>query len=145
VNFRGGDFGTGSRRTAAVVDITALVDVVFQLLIFFLLTSSYVSQQGQDESSIDVTPPEASLSADAPKLHDFKVIVDEEGRIFLKGDEPISLEALLLRFTRIAQTDPGTTVVIRGDENVAYGRIIKVLAAARAAGLPTNVLYRALP
>lgn len=34
-----------SRRAAAVVDITALIDVVFQLLIFFLLTSSYVSQQ----------------------------------------------------------------------------------------------------
>lgn len=141
MNFRG-DIAGRSRRTAAVVDITALVDVVFQLLIFFLLTSSYVSQQGASNPRVPVDLPESSLAAEAQDFDDFTIAVDAAGEIFVENDEKVSLSELAVRLAKAANKNPNTVVLIRGDQNVPYGRIAQVMAVARASQLRISAVLR---
>lgn len=140
MNFRGG--GRSARRNAAVVDITALIDVVFQLLIFFLLTSSYVSQQSRQAPQVPVELPESSLEASAQPAEDFVIAVDEAGDIFVDGGERVSVDELAIRLARAAEENANTVVLIRGDQKVPYGRIAQVMAVARLSGLKLSAVLR---
>ncbi|MCB9522070.1 MAG: biopolymer transporter ExbD [Myxococcales bacterium] len=142
MNFRSAPSGL-SRRAATVVDITALVDVVFQLLIFFLLTSSYVSQPPtpSDDPQVPVDLPEASLTAENQKVEDFTIVVDAEGQIFVGPEsEQVTVEALANRLARVADANPATVVLIRGDERVRHGRIAQIMAVARMSRLRISVV-----
>jgi biopolymer transport protein ExbD len=123
-----------------VVDLTPLIDVVFQLLIFFLLTSSYVSHQAP---SMDVDQPESSLRADAKKLDDFTVAVHADGSLLVGDGERVSLEELAVRMARAKSDNPDTVVLIRGDQATAYGHIVEVMSLAKIAGLRISAVYRA--
>jgi biopolymer transport protein TolR len=145
VNFREGP-GTRSRRSATVLDITPLVDVVFQLLIFFLLTSSYVTQQpaaaSNDSPQVPVELPESSLPAEPSRFDDLLIAVDAQGDIYIGNDERIGLEALADRLARTANENPNTVVLIRGDQAVPYGRIAQVMAIARQSRLRISAVLR---
>ena len=139
MNFRG---QTSSRRGASVVDLTPLIDVVFQLLIFFLLTSNYVSSRSP---SMDVDLPESSLRSTARKLEDFTIAIKPTGAIYVDDGERVSLEELAVRLTRAANKNPETVVLIRGDQSVPYGRVVKVMTLAKIAGLRISAVYRSGP
>lgn len=146
MNFRGGPGGRG-RRAATLVDLTPLIDVVFQLLIFFLLTSSYVSQQSQaqnskDDPQVPVELPESSLAAQTEKVDDFTIAISADGEIYVGNDERVSLEELANRLARVASTKPDTVVLIRGDQTVPYGRIAAVMAVARLSRLRISAVLR---
>ena len=141
MNFRGGN-GARARRTAAVVDITALIDVVFQLLIFFLLTSSYVSQARSSAPQIPVELPESSLEATAQPARDFNIVVKSTGEIFVGDEEQVSIEELAVRLARAQAENPKTVILIRGDQTVAYGRIAQVMTVARSLRLPISAVLR---
>ncbi len=141
MNFRSSDGGRVQRR-AIEVDLTALVDVVFQLLIFFLLTSNYVVQQSQQAPQVPVELPESSLEAEEQPIDDFTVVVDADGQLFIGENERVSLEELAVRFARARDKEEQTVVLIRGDQDVSYGRIAEVMAVARAARLPISAILR---
>lgn len=130
------------RRAATVVDITALVDVVFQLLIFFLLTSSYVSQQSQQAPQVPVELPESSLEAQSQPVEDFVITVDNEGDIFVEGRERVSLDELAIRLARAAETNANTVVLIRADQQVPYGKVAEVMSVARISRLKISAVLR---
>lgn len=136
MNFRKDPSGL-AQRGGIVVDMTALIDVVFQLLIFFLLTSSYVTQSQADQSNsakVPVELPESSLSASDTQVDDLMVSINEAGEVFL-DEAKVTIEELGVELLRAAQKNPRTVVLIRGDETVPYGRIAQVMAIARASRL----------
>lgn len=128
------------KKNATVLDITALVDVVFQLLIFFVLTSSYVSSQSP---TMEVDLPNASVDAPTAPTENFTVTVQSDGSL-LAGEEgqPVSVEELDVMLTRTANRKPGTVVLIRGDQSVTYGRVVQVMGMAKALSLPVSVVYQ---
>ncbi len=133
------NFRARRRRPVTLLDMTPLVDVVFQLLIFFLLTSTYVQDSQRSSSSVPVELPESSLSATETPAEDLVVSIDEQGQVFI-GDEQVDLRDLPLQLTRVAQANPNTIVLLRGDQRVPYGRIGEVMAAIRAAGLRVSAV-----
>ena len=135
MNFRNGSTGLG-KRGGVVVDMTALIDVVFQLLIFFLLTSSYVAQSQNNKSSakVPVDLPESSLAASATQADDLTIAINASGEVFL-DEARVTIEELGVELLRAAAKNPQTVVLIRGDETVPYGRIAQVMAVARASRL----------
>lgn len=135
MNFR----GSGSGRAPTVVDITALVDVVFQLLIFFLLTSSYVSSQAP---SMDVQLPEASVQALLEQKKDFSVTIQADGTLVVDDGREVGVDELGVELTRVVNRDPDTIVLIRGDREVNYGRVVEVMGMAKALNLQVSVVYR---
>lgn len=137
MNFRAGL----KKKPSAVLDMTPLVDVVFQLLIFFLLTSTYVQQSQQSSSSVPVELPESSLEASPNLPEEIVISIDERGLVYIK-DEEISLDQLAASLQRIAKNKPNTIVLVRGDQKVPYGRVGQVMSLVRASGLNLSAVLQ---
>ena len=111
-------------------NFSSLTDIVMLLLIFFLLTSSFVTTRG-----LDVVLPEASQSSQPDNLK-LDVSVDEKGVVYFNGDET-TFEALpdLVR-TNLGNEAAGDTaiVVIRADQTLPYNTVVRVLDVVKNAG-----------
>ena len=135
MNFRRGR----QKRPPTVLDMTPLVDVVFQLLIFFLLTSPYVQVERASSTSVPVELPESNLSANDQLPEEIIVSVNQGGEVFY-GDDAVTLEELAMRLVRTANRNPKSIVLVRGDQRVPYGRIGQVMSIVRASGLRMSAL-----
>lgn len=140
MNFRAGL----KKKPTTVLDMTPLVDVVFQLLIFFLLTSTYVQQSQQSASSVPVELPESSLEASQQAPEELVISIDNRGLIYFK-DEELSLDQLAASLQRVAQSKPNTIVLVRGDQSVPYGRVGQVMSLVRASGLRLSAMLESSP
>ena len=114
--------------------MTPLVDVVFQLLIFFLLTSTYVQESQNNSAAVPVELPESSLAAEQTPPKALVISVDQGGLLYLDGRE-LSLEELNNELGKAANKAPNTIVLVRGDERASYGKIAQVMSLVRAFGL----------
>jgi biopolymer transport protein ExbD len=123
----------GRKRTPpADVDLTPLIDVVFQLLIFFLLTSAFINP------GITVRLPDAETGATSEELS-MSISIDDAGRIYL-GQEEVQMEQLEGRLLAQAGENADVTVAIWGDVEVRYGLFMRIMDLCRASGLRNIVL-----
>lgn len=113
---------------AGEIDLTPMLDVVFILLIFFIVTSVFVTEAG-----IDVTKPEAS-TADSQKGDLILIAVGEQGDIWMDGDL-IDPRFIRSRFELRLADAPNSSVVIQADQNADNERVLQILAAAREASI----------
>lgn len=116
----------GRRRPRTGPNLTPLVDVVFLLLLFFMLTSHFV----QDEV-VELDLPEAESGAFKDEV--LQVVLREDGKIFL-DQQPVELADLRDGLTRELAGRSEKTVRIRGDKNISLELTVEVLDAARLAG-----------
>lgn len=122
-----GEIGGGSGD----LNMAPMIDVVFLLLIFFMVATTYATIEEQ----IDLDLPVAESGAAPTEVPDELVVdVDREGNLFLAG-APIDEGGLAALFERTARADPDTPVTVRGDERSNLGRIVSVLDLCRLAGL----------
>ena len=117
------------RRKESRVDITPLIDIVFQLLIFFMVTTSFVTMPG-----IKVKLPRSSSQTILHKKNDLDVWMTAKGVVYL-NHAPVSWDALRGAFVEAAAKDANTLVVIRADKHVEHGKVVAVLDLARSNGL----------
>ena len=112
-----------------VIDIAPLVDVLFTLLIFFSLTSSFLH-----ESGIKVNLPEASAGTPIEHIQRIEIAVPAEGPIRVNDVEtaPGELKELL---GKIDITDrSGYLVIVKGDSSASHGRVTMVLDTVKSMG-----------
>lgn len=119
-------FGGGGRRKA-LINITSLIDVVFLLLLFFVVTSTFLERPG-----LDLTLPAASPT-EVARRDEVTVELDADGATWLDGArlEPADLESGIGRALAAAGTE---RVVLEADERVPHGRVVAAMDAARRAG-----------
>ena len=141
MNFRGPG-AEAARRRGVVVDMTALIDVVFQLLIFFLLTSSYVSSQAAQSPQVPVDLPETSLNAQQQPHDQVTIVITSAGEIVLGSEDRVTLEELTGRLLKTKAANPRTVVLIRGDQTVPYGRVAQVMGVIRTVNLPVSAVLQ---
>jgi biopolymer transport protein ExbD len=112
-------------RTA--IHLTALIDIVFLLLIYFLLTSSFVEQEG-----IPISVPEVKTTGMYPENIPV-VLIDQGGQFYLEK-KPVSDKELssLLRAHLALSADK--SVAIKADKRVAYERVVQALDIAKENG-----------
>ena len=113
------------------VDMTPLIDMVFILLIFFIVTTSFVREIG-----IEVKRPVASSSTTKEKASLF-IGISPEGRVYLEGKE-LDIRNVKARMERFLADNPSGSIVIVADASCPTGITIEVLDACRNAGI-TNV------
>ena len=111
------------RREQATIELTPLIDVVFLLLIFFLMTSQLATPQ-----PFDVTPPEASTESDAEA--EPVLFVDESGRMSIDGEEG---DAALASLT--ARSDETTVIQLHADANLEAVQLARILRDLGEVGL----------
>ncbi len=124
------DFASG-RKPLSVFSLAGLTDIVLLLLIFFLLTSSFVTQYG-----IQVSLPR--VEAGAPTEDRSVTVTITDDGLFYVGDEPTPEAALgtaIRAATGATPTGSADALILRADEAATVGQFAAVAGAARAAGL----------
>lgn len=125
-----------ARRVGPNVDLTPMIDVVFQLILFFMLSATFVVQ-----TSIQIEMPEAE---GATELEDKDLSVtlafgtdgpDGKGRIYVNNDEIPSIEALTERLSEEVRVRPDVQLLVRTDTRTDTGRLVEVLGIATSVGI----------
>lgn len=118
----------GRRRTGQIPSLTPLIDIVFLLLVFFMLTSHFVQEQ-----VLNIDLPEAESGSDGADREQIEVVIDSNG-ILMIDDQVVPAGELenILRQGLASMNDQ--SVRVRGDTRVALGEAISVMDAARKAG-----------
>ena len=116
------------QEEAGEIDLTPMLDVVFILLIFFIVTSVFVTEAG-----IEVSKPEASTVEDTSG--DLILIaVGAGGEIWIDGDQ-IDPRFIRSRFELRLADAPNSAVIIQADQNSNNEQVMLILAAAREANI----------
>ena len=114
-----------------VLNLTPMIDVVFLLLIFFMVTTTFLDP----EREIEVDLPVAESGGEPKETPDEIVLtVVEDGTVYHGGDA-LTAEAMLELLRRTAQHDPATPVTIRGHRRTRHESVVKVMDACGIAGL----------
>jgi biopolymer transport protein ExbD len=117
------------RRAELVVDITPLIDIIFQLVLFFMVSTTFVTTPG-----IEVELPRSSSDVILREKAEVRVWVTAEGSV-LVDEQPVDWAGLEGAFRRAMQEDTATLVVIKADKSVGHGRVVAVMDLARSMGL----------
>lgn len=131
-----------SLSAAAAVPLTPLIDVVFLVVIFFMVSATFAVQ-----STVPVQLPRAAAEPpDATAT--FAVTVDESGQIFAAAAgavQPVTLDGLLLALEQRQAAEPVDGVVLHGDARARYGRLVAVMDVIRSTGVTDIRLVTAYP
>ena len=115
------------KAEAQSVDISPLIDMVFILLIFFIVSTTFVK-----DMKIDLERPGAS-SAEMASDKSLKIYLTEQGGIFINGEEVRSWVVQGIVRERLSE-DQETPILIVADKNVSAGMLIELVDSCRLAG-----------
>ncbi len=120
-----------SRRKSMDVSLNlpSLVDVVFLLLIFSMLTTTFSKML----TKLDVKLPEARAVVEQ-KTKNTIIEIAEDGRLAMNGNL-ISLDELDKKLAELAKEKPDETIIIKADKNVRYGKVIEVMGICKSYNL----------
>ena len=109
------------------IDMSPLIDCVFILLIFFIVTTVFV-----EETGVEVDKPQAASSSDLEK-NSILIAITEEGDV-IYGKKNIGIAGVRAVVKRLVQSEPDIPVIVQGDKNSSYGTFARVVDEAKLAG-----------
>lgn len=109
-------------------NMAPLIDVILQLLVYFMLTSSFIMQPG-----IKINLPTA-ISTDSIEKNEVFISVSAEGIIFL-GEKQVSPQQLEQFLRKFNERSKNIIIIIKGDVKTPHGKIVGVMDIARVAGI----------
>ena len=113
------------------IELTPMIDMVFLLLIFFLVATTFHQTEREMQIALPVASSAAPISA---LLQEMIVNVDVVGKIIV-GGRSIEPEALRSMVTDAVKVNPEQKVTVRGDRRTAYANIVTVLDICKGAGI----------
>ena len=111
-----------------VINITPVVDVIFLLLIFFIVTSTFIEQP-----NIKLELP-STRHSETGKTEKTVLTISREGQLFLQ-DKPVEKKELEKILRRMVMDTGKETLVIKADKWVPYGIVVEIMDDAKGAGL----------
>jgi biopolymer transport protein ExbD len=117
------------------IDMTAMVDVAFLLLTFFMLTTSF-----KPPETVAIELPSSRTEIKLPATDVLQISVDDGGALFVGADatqpeQPVTLDDLSAVIVQLRSQNPGLRSVIRADRRADYGPVEDVMAALQAANV----------
>jgi biopolymer transport protein ExbD len=124
-----------TRRVDPRVDITPLIDVVLLLVVFFMLTTTFIGAP-----AIKVDLPTSSAKEISKEQKEVKITITKDGKIYVDratggSGDPISLKELGKLLNKTARENRDTMVIVRADENTTHGNVVTVMDLAKKSGL----------
>jgi biopolymer transport protein ExbD len=126
-------FTVRKRRQAPAVIIISLIDVLIVVLIFLMVTTTFKQQ-----NAVKIVLPESKQAKAGANEKALVVTISKQG-IFSLGteDNAVTPDALQEKLIQAARKNPQVTLTIRADTDAPFGRIFKVMDAAKAANIKT--------
>ena len=124
------------------VNLTPLIDVVFILLIFFMVSTTF-----QKESEIKIELPEASADPVEEKKDVLELVIDAEGRYFIDQQQVVNteLDTLKKAISKFLDDRTSIPVVIRADRRTPYESVVRAMDATSQLGLVQMSLATSQP
>jgi len=120
------------------INVTPLVDVMLVLLIIFMVAAPLMTV------GVPVQLPKTAAPKVSQPRQPVVVTIDAQGQPFL-DKEPLAPETMMPRLRQLASADPSQVVLVRGDKEVPYGRIIEIMGQINAAGFSKVSLIARAP
>lgn len=112
----------------AAIDMTPMLDIVFIMLIFFIVTTSFVKEAG-----IDVQKPKAANASKKPTANIF-IAIRENGEIWM-DKRAVDVERVSANLEKLLAEQPTDIVIIQADKGAKHGVVVKVMDAVKDAGI----------
>jgi biopolymer transport protein ExbD len=116
------------KKRSLILNVTSLIDVLFLLLIFFIVSTTFLSQP-----AIKLELPKAKHS-DVVRQKPLVVYIDQYGKVFL-NDEPIEIPLLGEALRRKLEDVSEKALVIKADSRVSHGNVVEILDIVKGAGV----------
>ena len=120
------------------INLTPLIDVLFILIIFFTVSSTFLEQPG-----IELLLPEAE-SSQSHTAQKVIIYVDNEENLFL-NDDPVEIENVATAVDALISAQTDKSVVLHADESVSHGTIIKIMDLLRKQGIYKIIISTSKP
>ena len=120
-------------RKKVQINVTSLIDVLFILLIFFMVTSTFLEQPG-----IKLELPKAQ-SAQVEQIENLIIYVDRQRQVFL-NDKPVAIDRLEKLLTETIAENDQPTLVLRADKAVPHGLVVTIMDLAKRSGVKRLVI-----
>ena len=117
-----------SRKPLSAFSLSSLTDIVFLLLVFFLLTSQFVIQTG-----VKVKLPASKMNEQSIPTK-LVVSITEDNTVYV-GEEQTDLASLAIKLDQLKENIEENNLVIRADKTVAIDLIIQIIDAAKSVGI----------
>ena len=121
-------FGRAKRPRRPNINLASLIDVMFLLLIFFMVSSVFRNSAG-----IDITLPTAATSAEQQEAP-YEIFIQDSGAITFRDTPGITLETLESEMKALLAKEPDARLALSADENSDYKSFIAVIDLARRVG-----------
>lgn len=118
----------GLQRNRKIPSLTPLIDIVFLLLVFFMLTAHFVKDE-----ALDITLPEADSATTLKDEDALEIVLDNSGHILI-NQKHIAVSELEKVLQQMLLGRKNKQVILRGDQIAQLGLTVKVMDAARKAG-----------
>lgn len=124
------------RRAMAEINVVPYIDVMLVLLVIFMVTAPLMNQ------GVEVDLPQATAEQ-LPRTEEEPIVVsvDINGNYYLNlgenPEQPIEMRALQVKVAAILRHRPDIPVLVRGDQTVEYGHVVRVMTLLQAAGAPS--------
>ena len=116
-------------RDEVTIEITSLIDVMFTLVLFFMVTTTFVSAPG-----FKVDLPKSSAQDIQRDKKDVTIVIGANHSLIL-NQKPVSEKELQTRLLAQAKENAQTLVIIQADQGVSHGEVVRIMDYAREAGL----------
>ena len=110
------------------INITSLVDVLFLLLIFFIVSSTFLEQPGM---KLDLP---RTTQKDAVRMEGYTLFITTDGALYL-NEEVVDLENLPERLKAIAPEVEESGLILKADEKIRYGLVVEVMDIIKQSGI----------
>ena len=121
------NFRTPKKGRGLIINITSLIDVMFLLLIFFMVTSTF-----RNQPAINLVLPRSSTASetvDTPAI----LFLTESGQVYL-NDKPLAAEELTRTLQQLHATTGDDRIVLRADESASHGRVVEMIDEIKQSG-----------
>ncbi len=122
---------TNEQELTTSIELTPIIDMVFLLLIFFLVATTFHQTEREMQIALPVASSSAPISA---ILQEFIVNVDADGKIIVAG-RTVEAQELRSLVAQAVAVNPEQKVTLRGDRHTAYANIVTVLDICKEAGI----------
>jgi biopolymer transport protein ExbD len=115
------------KSTVSLIDLAPMTDMVFQVLLFFIISSSFVVEPG-----IKVNLPKSQTS-ELQVQQKLVITIDKSQQVFV-DNKPVSIDQLEDKIKLLLPYYQDKIVVIRADESVPHGLVVKIMDISKTAG-----------
>ncbi len=123
-----------TKEEEPMLGITPLIDIVFLLLIFFMLTSHFHVASG-----VPIRLPKVTQNAYDGKDQEIILAIDRTGNTYLKGEKS-EVKDLGPRLKELVEKEGLNKIILQADKEVAHGKVVEVMDLAKRAGISSIVI-----